>query len=316
MARVDVEAAGAWCAAFVAARPSNVTRLAARLSPFRRALFFPAYCAMRSIDDAVDEGFLRLDAAARRAARPAMAARLAAWQRHAEAAAGGRYRGGATGDDDTVFAAIDATLGRSAMGPAPFRALAAALRRDVEERPLASWGDFLDYAEGAAVAPAALFVFILACRPDGTAPLSRPCSDYARHLAVFSYLVHILRDLGADARRAPQHLTLPADLLRAHGLTRAALRRAARAGGRDAVAALAPLVAAVAARARERRARSAGDLARLAGETAGRGLLLSALAEVYDRQLEAIEADYGAVLAGEAVLPLATVDRLLATAPS
>ena len=308
-----VEAAKAWCADAVAAKPSNVTRLATRLPPWRRALFFPAYCAMRSIDDAVDEGFLGLDAAQRRARRPAMAARLDAWQRHASAAACGRYPGGAEGDDDIVFTAMNATLGRSAMGPAPFATLGSAMRRDVEERQLADWDDFLDYAEGAAVAPAAVFVFILACRPpSGGLRLAHPCADYVRHLALFSYLVHILRDLGRDAWRAPQHLTLPAAALREAGLTRPLLQRAARVGDRDAVAALAPLVAAVAARARCHRARSRDDLASLAEETSGRGALLARLAEVYERQLAAIEADYGAVLAGEAVLAVAEVDRLLA----
>ena len=305
-----VEAAKAWCADFVAARPSNVTRLAARLAPWRRALFFPAYCAMRAIDDEVDEGFLRLDAVRRRACRRAMAARLNAWRRHASAAACGRYRGGGAGDHHTIFTAMNATIGQSVLGPEPFAALARAMGRDVEERQLAGWGDFLDYAEGAAVAPAAVFVFILACQAQtGALRLARPCADYVRHLALFSYLVHILRDLRGDAWRAPQHLTLPAAALRAAGLTRPQLQRAARAGDRDA---LAPLVAAVVPRARRHRAHSVDDLARLVEDTAGRGALLARLAEVYDRQLDAIEADYGAVLAGDGVLPLAAVDRLLA----
>jgi len=311
---VKVEEAQAWCADFVAARPSNVTRLAGLLPAAKRPLFYPAYCAMRVIDDEVDEGFLGSDPQARETGRAAMVERVEAWRGHAAAATEGRYEQGmAGGDDNIIFTAINATLGRSDMGAGDYHGLADAMQRDVAERPLATWSEFLDYTEGAAVAPAAVFVYIVACRlgRDGTARLSlqRPCADYARHLAIFSYLVHILRDLKADAERAPQHLTLPDDILAEADLTKSSLQAAARGGDDEA---LAPLVGTISALTERHYGLTMNDLAALNDETDGAAAMLVGLAEVYSQQLDAIRADFGSVLSGDGVVDMATVDRLLA----
>tara|TARA_B100000676_G_scaffold178281_1_gene175060 strand:+ start:5147 stop:6112 length:966 start_codon:yes stop_codon:yes gene_type:complete len=314
----DVKAAQAWCEAFVAARPSNVTRLAGLLPARKRPLFYPAYCAMRLIDDEVDEGFLGQGDAGRAASRGAMATRVEAWRSFALDAVAGTYNSGsASGDDDTIFTAMNASLGTGEMGPGPWNGLADAMQRDVEERPLATWGDFLDYTEGAAVAPASVFVYILACdvKRDGSSRLSlnRDCADYARHLAIFSYLVHILRDLKADAERAPQHLTLPDDLLAESGLSKMSLQRAARSSDE---AALAPLVGTIAILTERHHEQTIRDLADLNDETGGDAAMLMGLAEVYSQQFDAIRADFGRVLEGGGVVDMATVDRLLTSGSS
>lgn len=314
---LNIEAAQTWCAEFVAQRPSNVTRLAGLLPASKRPLFYPAYCAMRVIDDEVDDVFLALADSERDAARPSVAARVEQWRHDAAASLEGRYV--ATGDteDARIFSAMNATLGRSNMGTKAFHGLADAMQRDVAERPLALWDEFLDYTEGAAVAPAAVFVFILAAKVkrDGSShtSLSKPCADYARHLAIFSYLVHILRDLKADAERAPQHLTLPDDLLAQAGLTKAQLQHAARQGDDSA---LAPLVGIIAELCERHYVITMNDLASLNDETDGAAAMLVGLAEVYRQQFDAIRANYGSVLGGDAVVDMATVDRLLAAGKS
>ncbi len=58
------------------------------------------------------------------------------------------------------------------------------------------------------------------------------------------------------------------------------------------------------------------DLASLNDETDGAAAMLVGLAEVYRQQFDAIRADYGSVLGGEAVVDMATVDRLLAAGRS
>jgi len=310
----EIERALAWCVDFVAARPSNVTRLAYLLPRAKRPLFYPAYCAMRVIDDEVDNDFLGQTDAERHASRFGVAARVESWREHAVSATQGGYvPGTGAGDDDMIFTAMNATLGRGDMGPAPYHGLADAMQRDVAERPLATWQDFLDYTEGAAVAPAAVFVYILACKVkrDGSSEssLSRPFADYARHLAIFSYLVHILRDLKADAERAPQHLTLPDDLLDESGLTKASLQQAAKAGDD---AALGPLVGTIAALTERHYAFTMRDLALLNDETDGDAAMLVGLAEVYSRQFDTIRGDFRSVLEGGGVVDMATVDRLLA----
>jgi phytoene/squalene synthetase len=272
---------------------------------------------MRVIDDEVDDVFLALADSDRDMARPAIAARVEQWRADALESLQGRYTAKGDTDDTRIFSAMNATLGRSNMGTEAFHGLADAMQRDVAERPLAMWDEFLDYTEGAAVAPAAVFVFILAAkvRRDGSshASLTRPCADYARHLAIFSYLVHILRDLKADAERAPQHLTLPDDLLAQAGLTKAQLQDAARQGDDSA---LAPLVGIIAELCERHYVITMNDLASLNDETDGAAAMLVGLAEVYRQQFDAIRADYGSVLGGEAVVDMATVDRLLAAGKS
>ncbi len=310
---VDADQAQDWCARFVAQRPSNVTRLAGLLPRAKRPLFFPAYCAMRVIDDEVDDIFLALDDAARNARRPMVAARVEQWRNGVVAALEGRFVADENSDDARIFTAMNATLGRSNIGTDAFHGLADAMQRDVAERSLATWQDFLHYAEGAAVAPAAVFVYILAAkvRRDGSshAELGKPCADYARHLAIFSYLVHILRDLKEDAERAPQHLTLPDDLLVQAGLDKHSLQTAARDGD-DAV--LAPLVGTIAELCERHYVSTLVDLAALNDEAGGAAAMLVGLAEVYRQQFDAIRTDYSAVLKGESVVDMATVDRLLA----
>jgi len=80
---VDIQAAQAWCADFVAQRPSNVTRLAGLLPAAKRPLFYPAYCAMRVIDDEVDDVFLALADSRRDAERPGVARRVEQWRNDA-----------------------------------------------------------------------------------------------------------------------------------------------------------------------------------------------------------------------------------------
>jgi phytoene synthase len=268
---------------------------------------------MRVIDDEVDNVFLALDEAERERRRPAMLNRLAAWRRDAARAALGTYSPCDAGEDATIFTAINETIGRGTLGRGPFDGLADALRRDAEERPLATWQEFLAYCDGAAAAPAAVFAYIVGCHVEAGGrtrwALGGDCMAYVRNLALFSYLVHILRDLRQDALRAPQHLTLPDDLLTASGLTKPALQAAARERDRER---LAPLVATVAELAEGHRLSALTDLERLNRETDGAAPMLLGLAEVYRLQLEAIRADYGAVLEGTAIVDMATVDRLLA----
>jgi phytoene/squalene synthetase len=310
---VDVEEALDWCVRFVDQRPSNVTRLAGLLPRTKRPMFYPAYCAMRVIDDEVDNDFLALPETEREAQRVRVARRVEQWRARAIEALEGRFVADTNGEDARIFTAMNATLGRSNIGTQAFHGLADAMQRDVAERPLATWQDFLHYTEGAAVAPAAVFVFILAAKlaRDGSSrsELMRPCADYARHLAIFSYLVHILRDLKADAERAPQHLTLPDDLLAQAGLTKPLLQEAARQGDDTALASLVGIIAELCER---HYVQTMEDLAALNDETAGAAAMLVGLAEVYRQQFDAIRHDYGAVLGGENVVDMATVDRLLA----
>ncbi|MDG2123808.1 MAG: hypothetical protein P8J87_08940 [Verrucomicrobiales bacterium] len=58
-------------------------------------------------------------------------------------------------------------LGRSTLGAGPWVGLGAALVDDIRERRLGKWEDFLGYCSGATVAPAHIFLYVLACSESG-----------------------------------------------------------------------------------------------------------------------------------------------------
>lgn len=257
---------------------SPMERAAAALDPVRYRIFCAAYASMRVIDDFVDDAFLARPLAARAESRPAALATVRDWERQATAAltggaappAGDRFR--------TTHAALAATHGIARLDPMPWRRLAGAMARDVEEAAMPDWDAFLAYAEGATAAPAAVFIEILALAPDAAggrleSRLDGPAVDRIRNAAILLYLVHIMRDLAEDAAKGTGLLTLPETLFRDMGL--------------DSVrfAALAPADPALVERAR-------GEVARFAGR-----FLAPALAEIEDLG-EALAPAEGRILEG------------------
>lgn len=84
----------------------------------------------------------------------------------------------------------------------PWTNLAKAMRWDIENSRFDTFNEFLNYTEGATIAPATVFISVLLAQPDGE---KYNCSInganpyyYAKELAVFCYLTHILRDVAYD----------------------------------------------------------------------------------------------------------------------
>ncbi|MCR9219652.1 MAG: squalene/phytoene synthase family protein [Alphaproteobacteria bacterium] len=262
----------------------------------KRRLFEAAYATMRIVDDLVDDGFLAAPPAVRDRERQAVRTAVDDWLARCRAAlAGTAWRAapaGAGGASDPLLAAgagplYDAlTQAARAGGPGDraWRLLAGAMRRDAAERPIDDWPDFLSYCEGATVAPAAVFLFVLTARAqDGRLASTldeEALFDAARPMALFCYLVHILRDLAKDAPRGGQLVTLPADLLAAHGLTREAVAAAVAARAPEALG----LAADLAGRAAAYRAETEAVRERLAPDLGPRErAILAALTTVYAR---------------------------------
>ncbi len=196
---------------------------AARLLPrVRQDFFFATYAAMRVIDDLVDEGFLSLPRHERDSRRAGILAEIEQWT--SQCTAFGSEPGPLHPD---IVAALEATAGRSDLGGWPWTALAGTMRADAEEREMRSWDDFLNYCSGATVAPAAIFVYLLAAEPDAERGfrygLAVSARDHALDLAIYCYIVHILRDLAKDAARSARLITIPAEILEEAGLSRAGL---------------------------------------------------------------------------------------------
>jgi phytoene/squalene synthetase len=80
--------------------------------------------------------------------------------------------------------------------------LAKAMKEDLEKDRFQTFDEYLAYTEGAAIAPATIFMYFLTFKKDGrTYSCVRPDLDpyvYAKPMAIFCYVAHILRDISVD----------------------------------------------------------------------------------------------------------------------
>ncbi|MEK6797229.1 MAG: squalene/phytoene synthase family protein [Spirochaetota bacterium] len=101
----------------------------------------------------------------------------------------------------------------------PWRHWLRAMRYDLVKGCFPTYRAFLSYAEGAAVAPGAIFMHLCALRSGERLRSPRfNVRRASRPLALFCYHVHILRDMKEDARDGI--VFVPDDMLREHGLDR------------------------------------------------------------------------------------------------
>ncbi|MCK5124836.1 MAG: squalene/phytoene synthase family protein [candidate division Zixibacteria bacterium] len=105
-------------------------------------------------------------------------------------------------DDSVPYAQdIKLAIARFEIPSWPFIELAGAMKFDIENDRFETFNQFLDYSEGAAVAPASIFMHLAASSFDDRGQIVLPEIDIreaARPLALFSYLVHVLRDFKKD----------------------------------------------------------------------------------------------------------------------
>jgi phytoene synthase len=72
---------------------------------------------------------------------------------------------------------------------------------DLDHSRFHTWDEFLEYAEGASVAPTTIYLYLIASQlgaPGGTVPVGFDIVGCGRHLGRFAYLGHIVRDLAED----------------------------------------------------------------------------------------------------------------------
>ena len=98
---------------------------------------------------------------------------------------------------------------------------------DINHTGFKNMDQFIEYAEGASVAPAAIFVHLCCLQEiDGEyVPFHQNAADLARPCALFSYLVHIVRDFEKDQKENLNYF--PTDLLLKYNLTPNQLRKIA-----------------------------------------------------------------------------------------
>ncbi|HET9300357.1 MAG TPA: squalene/phytoene synthase family protein [Candidatus Polarisedimenticolaceae bacterium] len=225
----------ALCERIASVGRNNLWQAARRLSdPERYRFFLATYASMRWIDDQVDDGFLALPRGERVARRGEFLHRIETWRAWIGAAFEGRFQPGPEVPSAEIYAALQEVVRHADLGPWPWHLLADSLRRDVAEEPVLTWEDFFAYCEGATVAPAAVFLFLLGWEKGSDGRLSFGSQErlrgVARRMGRFCYLVHILRDLRLDAARADQLLSVPRELLEGNGLSVDAFKQAVLRG--------------------------------------------------------------------------------------
>ncbi len=106
----------------------------------------------------------------------------------------------------------------------PWINLAAAMSSDVNSTSFRTWDELRQYMQGASVAPAVVFMYLVLMRPDASGTFRTNWSYRDVHaatedLAVFCYSVHILRDVAVDLSLGESGLVyLPQDDLAEFGL--------------------------------------------------------------------------------------------------
>lgn len=119
------------------------------------------------------------------------------------------------------------TIGKFCIPSWPIEAFARSMIYDINNDGFPTLGTFLEYSQGASVAPAAIFVHLNGIRKsDGVfEPPAFDVREAAIPCAIFSYLVHIIRDFQKDQLNNLNYFA--DDIAAKNGLTRHDLREIA-----------------------------------------------------------------------------------------
>jgi phytoene/squalene synthetase len=129
---------------------------------------------------------------------------------------------------DPLFREVTETIRRFKIPLHFFYHFARSMVYDITHSSFNTFDDFLDYAEGASNGPASVFVH-LCCLEESDGeyiPYPGNISDIARSCAIFSYVVHIIRDFQKDQLNNLNYFSL--DILQKNNLTDRRLREIAR----------------------------------------------------------------------------------------
>ncbi len=133
----------------------------------------------------------------------------------------------ATSADDSLQRQLIDTITHFNIPRWPWRRLARSMIFDLNNDGFASYRVFLRYTKGAAVAPASIFMHLCGVS-QGVGGYRTPRFDIrktSRALALFSYLVHIIRDFEKDQKSNLNYIA--DDIMATHKLSRASLKRVA-----------------------------------------------------------------------------------------
>jgi len=130
--------------------------------------------------------------------------------------------------DDPFYLELSDTISTFNIPLQLFHNFAKSMLHDINHNGFSTLEEFMDYAEGASVAPASIFVH-LCCLSEVNNEYRTPDFDVmqvARPCAIFSYLVHIIRDFQEDQLNNLNYFAV--DILKKHNLIPADLRKIAQ----------------------------------------------------------------------------------------
>ncbi len=188
--------------------------------------FIAMYAVMRVVDDLVDNAGDKATLPA--AERQALHTEIDTWEQRIRRA----YSGCPAAHP--LEMALAWAVDRFPVPERLWQSFLDAMRYDIDVPRFRDFQSFLEYTEGASVAPTTLFVHLICAelQPDGRYRLSE--FDYlecGRQLGIFAYVAHILRDVRQDMESSPQGLIyISQSDLCDHGLDEDALRRLTKVG--------------------------------------------------------------------------------------
>ena len=147
------------------------------------------YRFMRMIDDLIDDRKAK-DHAITTLEKQMLTAKVNSWMECLDK----------TPDNDPLIKELADTISKFNIPLQFFHNFAKSMLYDVDHNGFPTLKEFMDYAEGASVAPASVFVH-LCCLSEENGEYKTPDFDVvqvARPCAIFSYLVHIIRDFQED----------------------------------------------------------------------------------------------------------------------
>ncbi len=120
--------------------------------------------------------------------------------------------------DDPLILEVIRTVDKYKIPLELFRNFAGSMLHDINHNGFRTFEEFIYYSEGASVAPASVFVHLCCLgRINGSfLPPAMDITEVARPCAIFSYLVHIIRDFQKDQNNNLNYF--PADILNKYNL--------------------------------------------------------------------------------------------------
>lgn len=211
-------------------------------------------------------------------------------------------------EQDPLFAALGASVRKFPIPREVWQNFFASMRKDATTSRFDTLPEFIEYCEGATVAPTVIFVYLLTSRRGADGRYTVHDFDWytcGRHLGIFAYLAHILRDVKEDLEN--DLVYLPRRELESFGLTEEDLQAMSR--GEKVSKSFRRLVAKIAGLSRDHLRKGKA----MAEEIYPRmdpdcHFIFSLIIRMYESLLDRIEAVRGDVFSGRHTL--ATMEKL------